>query len=112
MASNAKYIRKCQECGKVMYNVVANKIFCAKCLRKHEQLRYYKKLRKEEIKAAQQKEEEEFFKAIRRPHIKPPSKENSISAICARAIAAGRTYGQQVEWEHRQKELKDRGEID
>ena len=27
------------------------------------------------------------------------------------AIAAGRTYGQQVEFERRQKELKDRGEI-
>lgn len=54
MASNAKYIRECQECGKVMYNVGATKLFCAKCLRKHEQLRYYDKLRKEEAKAAQQ----------------------------------------------------------
>lgn len=112
MHTTKTYVRTCRECGKAMYSVGANKLFCAKCLKKHEQLRYYDKLRKKEIKAAQQKEEEEFFKAIRRPHIKPPSKENSISAICARAIAAGRTYGQQVEWERRQKELRDRGEID
>jgi hypothetical protein len=28
------------------------------------------------------------------------------------AAPAGRTYGQQVEYERRQKELRDRGEID
>ena len=37
---------------------------------------------------------------------------SSISDVCARAHAAGRTYGQQVEYERRQKELRDRGEID
>ena len=37
---------------------------------------------------------------------------SSISDVCARANAAGRTYGQQVEYERRQKELRDRGKID
>ena len=37
---------------------------------------------------------------------------SSISDVCARAHAAGRTYGQQVEYERRRKELRDRGEID
>ena len=37
---------------------------------------------------------------------------SSISDVCARAHAAGRTYGQQVEYERRQKELRDRGKID
>ena len=36
---------------------------------------------------------------------------SSISDVCARAHASGRTYGQQVEYERRQKELRDRGEI-
>ncbi|MFR7837305.1 MAG: hypothetical protein ACLU19_04705 [Faecalibacterium sp.] len=46
-----------------------------------------------------------------RPHPNKPAQDNSLGAVCARAIAAGRTYGQQVEFERRQKELKDRGEI-
>lgn len=37
---------------------------------------------------------------------------SSISDVCARANAAGRTYGQQVEYERRQKEMRDRGKID
>lgn len=53
--------------------------------------------------------EEKARKAF--PHPKKPTQDNSIGAVCARAIAAGRTYGQQVEFERRQKELKDRGEI-
>ena len=37
---------------------------------------------------------------------------NSIHDVCARARAYGRTYGQQVEFERRQKELRERGEAD
>ena len=48
-----------------------------------------------------------------KPRSRPekPTQDNSLGAVCARANAAGRTYGQQVEFERRLKELKDRGEI-
>lgn len=35
---------------------------------------------------------------------------SSIHDVCARAEAYGRTYGQQVAFERRQKELRERGE--
>lgn len=53
--------------------------------------------------------EQELRKAF--PHPPKPTAENSIQAVNARAAAAGRSYGQQVLFERRQKELKDRGEI-
>lgn len=58
---------------------------------------------------AQRRVEQELRKAF--PHPSKPTAENSIQAVNARAEAAGRTYGQQVLFERRQKELKDRGEI-
>ena len=48
------------------------------------------------------------LKALRKKPALPQGK--SIADVCARAEAAGRTYGQQVEFERRRKELEDRGE--
>lgn len=58
------------------------------------------------------KEEMDILPVSQRTPVKKPTKANSLEAVCARANTAGRTYGQQVEYERRQKELRERGEID
>lgn len=112
--TTAKYTRTCVTCGAEMHNVGPTRQYCPACLGKRaaEALVLKKKLlREEKMREKMEREalEEKARKAF--PHPKKPTQDNSIGAVCARAIAAGRTYGQQVEFERRQKELKDRGEI-
>lgn len=94
----------------MMENVGATHRFCPACLAKRsaEKARNADRAEWKEWKA-QMRAEQELRKAF--PHPPKPTAENSIQAVNARAAAAGRTYGQQVEFERRQKELKDRGEI-
>ena len=109
-----KYTRTCVICGAEMHNVGAQRQYCPACLgrRAAEAMILKKKLLHEQKMREQMEQralEEEARKAF--PHPEKPTEDNSIGAVCARAIAAGRTYGQQVEFERRQKELRDRGEI-
>lgn len=100
MREHCRFDRPCQICGRVMHNVAANKKLCPICLKENRQSRDCKR------KALYKKSFSHREPYVRRycPQ-KKLSADNSISAVCARAIAAGRTYGQQVEFERRQKEL-------
>ena len=109
MSEGQKFDRTCQICGILMHNVAANKKLCPMCLKKNQ------KIRDVQRKSLNRQNTDE--KPSREPYNrrycsqKKLTADSSIGAVCARAIAAGRTYGQQVEFERRQKELKDRGEI-
>lgn len=108
MSSRASFTRRCAICGKVMENVGASRRFCTPC-RKHKDVVNHMQ------RVASFRREENDWKEWMPPEPKPkakPAAENTIGSVCARAIAAGRTYGQQVEFERRQKELRERGEID
>lgn len=107
MGSNKKWTRVCQECGTVMYDVGAKRKLCPTCAG-----------RKAALAMRQQKALNIAKRKAEKPPAPPPKPkpktkvdENSIRSVNARAIAAGRTYGQQVEYERRQKELMQRGEI-
>lgn len=99
------YTRTCEMCGAVMQNVAPNKRLCPACVKQnqheHDQKRRWTPHRYTVKRMPGGKGQKRVLAA-----------NDSIGAVCARAIAAGRTYGQQVEFERRQKELKDRGEID
>ncbi len=99
------YTRTCEMCGTVMHNVAPNKRLCPDCIRANQKSHDHKKA----IETAPLHREAYARRVEPR---KKPSEDNSIGAVCARAIAAGHTYGQQVEFERRQKELRDRGEIE
>lgn len=109
MKEYCRFNRPCQICGVMMHNVAANKKLCPSCLKKNQ------RARDSERKATYRVEEDDSVH--RQPYVrkyrpqKKPTQDNSLGAVCARANAAGRTYGQQVEFERRQKELRDRGEI-
>lgn len=99
------YTRTCEMCGAVMQSVAPNKRLCPACVKQNQHQRDQKK-----ALATAPLHREAY--ARREGPKKVLAANDSIGAVCARAIAAGRTYGQQVEFERRQKELKDRGEID
>lgn len=112
--TTAKYTRTCVTCGAEMHNVGPTRQYCPTCLGKRAAAALVLKkklLREQKMREKMEREalEEKARKAF--PHPAKPTEDNSLGAVCARAIAAGRTYGQQVEFERRQKELKDRGEI-
>lgn len=113
MGAPGRYTRICEDCGVVMENVGATRRFCPACLAKRsaEKARNAERAKRAEWKEweAQRRVEQELRKAF--PHPPKPTAENSIRAVNARAEAAGRSYGQQVLFERRQKELRDRGEI-
>lgn len=112
--TTAKYTRTCVTCGAEMHNVGPTRQYCPACAGKRAaEAMVLKKKRLYEQKMREKMEREALEEKARKafPHPAKPTEDNSIGAVCARAIAAGRTYGQQVEFERRQKELKDRGEI-
>lgn len=104
------FTRKCETCGKVMKHVGATRRFCADCTRERNRVQRSEHRAR---KAAMAVDKGDGIVEIPKPspHLGKPTQDNSLGAVCARANAAGRTYGQQVEFERRQKELKDRGEI-
>lgn len=106
MSRTMTYTRICKMCGVRMENVGASRMFCDTCIRRRDNLAHQEKERQTRVQKA-----EEVPLPKRTPY-KKPTKENTLESVCARARAAGRTYGQQVEYERRQKELKERGEID
>ena len=86
--------KQCELCGATMKNVGCTRKYCDTCL---------KALRSKQADEHNKKQREE-----RKKTSLPQGK--SIADVCARAKAADRTYGQQVEFERRRKELEDRGE--
>lgn len=99
MGAHAVKSKACALCGATMTGVDTRRKYCPDCLstvRKINAEEYRKKLKAEY--------EEKKKQAL--------PQGSSIRDVCTRAEAAGRTYGQQVEFERRQKELRDRGEID
>ena len=86
--------KQCELCGATMKNVGCTRKYCDTCL---------KALRSKQADEHNKKQREE-----RKKTLLPQGK--SIADVCARAEAASRTYGQQVEFERRRKELDDRGE--
>ena len=110
MGHQTTYTRVCESCKRVMHNVGPTRRFCESCMKK----RVAKKQADYRAECADLEALRNGDEIIEIPKKNPkpkPSKDNSIGAVCARAIAAGRTYGQQVEYERRQKELRERGEI-
>lgn len=86
--------KQCEACGATMRNVGCSRKYCDACL-----------------KALRSKQADEHNKKQREERKKVPLPQgHSIADVCARAEAAGRTYGQQVEFERRRKELLSRGE--
>lgn len=111
MSDRTSFTRRCAICGKVMENVGATRLYCTPC-RKHKDVENHLQ-RQAYLRSTPSDDEDwkEWMPPAPKPKAKPAA-ENTINSVCARAIAAGRTYGQQVEFERRQKELRERGEID
>lgn len=86
--------KQCEACGATMRNVGCSRKYCDTCL-----------------KALRSKQADEHNKKQRAERKKVPLPQGqSINDVLARAKAAGRDYGHQVEYERRRKELLSRGE--
>lgn len=90
--------KSCARCGSSMIRAYCTTKYCPKCRKFLDE-----KQRKESYQRRRLCEKE-------REKNKPLPTGNSLHDVVARAKAAGRTYGQQVEFERRRKELEDRGE--
>lgn len=91
-----KVDKPCKECGTMMYGVDPGKMFCDAC-KKH---RYGKS----SVDADPQT-------SIVKPKEKPKTNHDLLVDDNAAAAAKGVSYGKFKEWQRRQKELKERGEI-
>ena len=91
-----KVDKPCKECGMMMYGVDPGKMFCDAC----KKSRYGKS----SVDTGTQP-------GIARPKEKPKTNHDRIVDDNAAAAAMGLSYGKFKEWQRRQKELKERGEI-
>lgn len=91
-----KVDKPCKECGTMMYGVDPGKMFCDAC----------KKARYGKAGA-----DVGTQPGIARPKEKPKTNHDRIVDDNAAAAAKGMSYGKFKEWQRRQKELKERGEI-
>lgn len=91
-----KVDKPCKECGTMMYGVDPGKMFCDAC----KKSRYGKSI----VDTGTQP-------GIVRPKEKPKTNHDLIVDDNAAAAAKGMSYGKFKEWQRRQKELKERGEI-
>ena len=91
-----KVDKPCKECGTMMYGVDPGKMFCDACKKR----RYGKS----SVDTGTQT-------GIVRPKEKPKNNHDLIVDDNAAAAAMGLSYGKFKEWQRRQKELKERGEI-
>lgn len=107
MSTQKKTTRICLECGAVMYDVGAKRKLCPTCVGRKAALA----MRRQKALNIAKRKAEKPPAPPPKPRPKKKVDENSLAAVLARADAAGRTYGQQVEFERRQKELKERGEV-
>lgn len=91
-----KVDKPCKECGTMMYGVDPGKMFCEACKKR----RYGKS----SVGTGTQP-------GIIKPKEKPKTNHDMIVDDNAAAAAKGMSYGKFKEWQRRQKELKERGEI-
>lgn len=91
-----KVDKPCKECGTMMYGVDPGKMFCDVCKNR----RYGKS----SVDTGAQP-------GIVKPKEKPRTNHDMIVDDNAAAAAKGMSYGKFKEWQRRQKELKERGEI-
>lgn len=91
-----KVDKPCKECGTMMYGVDPGKMFCDACKKR----RYGKS----SVDTGTQTD-------IVKPKEKPKTNHDLIVDDNAAAAAKGMSYGKFKEWQRRQKELKERGEI-
>lgn len=91
-----KVDKPCKECGTMMYGVDPGKMFCDACKKR----RYGKSI----VDAG-------TLPGIVKPKEKPKTNHDLIVDDNAAAAAKGMSYGKFKEWQRRQKELKERGEI-
>lgn len=96
LGEHRKVDKPCKECGTMMYGVDPGKMFCDAC----KKARYGKA---DADVGAQP--------GIARPKEKPKTNHDLIVDDNAAAAAKGMSYGKFKEWQRRQKELKERGEI-
>lgn len=91
-----KVDKPCKECGTMMYGVDPGKMFCDACKKR----RYGKP-----------SVDTGTLPGIVKPKEKPKTNHDLIVDDNAAAAAKGMSYGKFKEWQRRQKELKERGEI-
>lgn len=91
-----KVDKPCKECGTMMYGVDPGKMFCDACKKR----RYGKS-----------SVDTGTHPGIVRPKEKAKTNHDLIVDDNAAAAAKGMSYGKFKEWQRRQKELKERGEI-
>lgn len=91
-----KVDKPCKECGTMMYGVDPGKMFCDACKKR----RYGKSI-----------VDTGTLPGIVKPKEKPKTNHDLIVDDNAAAAAKGMSYGKFKEWQRRQKELKERGEI-
>lgn len=91
-----KVNKPCKECGTMMYGVDPGKMFCDAC----KKSRYGKS----SVDTGTQT-------GIVKPKEKPKTNHDLLVDDNAAAAAKGMSYGHFKEWQRRQKELKERGEI-
>lgn len=91
-----KVDKPCKECGTMMYGVDPGKMFCDACKKR----RYGKS----SVDTGTQP-------GIVKPKEKPKTNHDLLVDDNAAAAAKGMSYGHFKEWQRRQKELRERGEI-
>ena len=96
LGRHRKVDKPCKECGTMMYGVDPGKMFCDAC----KKSRYAKS----SVDTGTQT-------GIVKPKEKPKTNHDLLVDDNAAAAAKGMSYGKFKEWQRRQKELKERGEI-
>lgn len=96
LGRHRKVDKPCKECGTMMYGVDPGKMFCDACKKR----RYGKSSVDTDTQTG-----------IVKPKEKPKTNHDRIVDDNAAAAAMGLSYGKFKEWQRRQKELKERGEI-
>lgn len=91
-----KVDKPCKECGTMMYGVDPGKMFCDAC----KKSRYGKSI-----------VDTSTLPGIVKPKEKPKTNHDLLVDDNAAAAVKGMSYGKFKEWQRRQKELKERGEI-
>ena len=91
-----KVDKPCKECGTMMYGVDPGKMFCDACKKR----RY-----------GQSSVDTGTQPGIVKPKEKPKTNHDLLVDDNAAAAAKGMSYGKFKEWQRRQKELRERGEI-
>lgn len=91
-----KVDKPCKECGTMMYGVDPGKMFCDACKKR--------RCGKSSVDTGTQT-------GIVKPKEKPKTNHDLLVDDNAAAAAKGMSYGHFKEWQRRQKELKERGEI-